>query len=168
MADLFYILETQFQLVLHIMFQTGFPTSLILITIVFLQVEEGWVCKYTLMRRILFINIQSQDIHHYGMRQKPLVQLLVQVPLMRYTMILHKVLLLLMYGRAQQLKVLVVLQKIMLDGKYFTVVMFKLLVEHIFQAHQIYNYTIVQAVPLQFQVLRHLLLAERIIVVLKH
>ena len=137
MADQFYIQEIQYLLVLHILHRFLFQILLILITIVFLQEEEGWVCKYTLMKRILFINIQSQDIHHCGMRLKELVQLLILVPLMKFMMIHLKVQLSLMYGLVQQLKVLVVLQREMLDGKYFGVVMFKLQVEHIIQVHQI-------------------------------
>jgi len=60
-----------------------------------------------------------------------------QVLLMKYMMTLLKVLLLLMCGLVQLLKVLVVLQRITLDGKYFGVVMFKLQVELIIQEQQL-------------------------------
>jgi hypothetical protein len=49
----------------------------------------------------------------------------------------QKVLNSLMLGQVQLLKVLVVLQKMMRDGKYFGVVMFKSQVEHIIQEHLI-------------------------------
>jgi len=52
-------------------------------------------------------------------------------------MLVHKqVEISLLLGLVQQLKVLVVLQKMMLDGKYFMVLMFKLQVELIFQEHK--------------------------------
>jgi hypothetical protein len=59
------------------------------------------------------------------MRQNLWVHLLIWVEDMRFMMTHLKVLRLLMLGLAQQLKVLVVLQKITLDGKHFMVVIFK-------------------------------------------
>ena len=48
-----------------------------------------------------------------------------------------KVRILLMVGQVQQLKVLMVQQVMMPIGQFFMVVMFKLLVVHMFQEHQL-------------------------------
>jgi len=89
------------------------------------------------MKQTQFINTPYRDILDYGMRLKLLVLLLILEMRMRLMTILHKERHLSMLGLVQQLKGLVVLQRIMLDGKYFGVLMFKLREELIILQQQL-------------------------------
>jgi hypothetical protein len=89
------------------------------------------------MKQTQFINTPYRDILDYGMLLKLLVLLLILKLRMRFMTILHKEQHLSMLGLVQRLKVLVVLQRIMLDGKYFGVLMFKLREELIILQQQL-------------------------------
>ena len=89
------------------------------------------------MKQIKFINIQSQVILRCGMQQKVLGLLLMLELHMRFMMILQRVSHSSTHGLVQQLKVLVVIQHKMLDGKYFMALTGKLQEEHIIAEQQL-------------------------------